>query len=294
MTGRMLEKIEPVILKERPDVVLVYGDTNTTLAGALAAAKLQVPVGHVEAGLRSFNPGMPEEINRVLTDHVSTFLFAPTTTAMENLRREGINSEKAFLVGDVMYTAALFYAAKAETQSRIIERLSLRPGQYLLATIHRAENTDDPPRLRAVFEGLSQMAREMPVVLPLHPRTREALKRAQISPALIETLSIIKPVGYLDMIRLEKHARLIVTDSGGVQKEAFFYQVPCVTLRDETEWVELIDLGWNTLVSPASGAAVAAGIRRGLEAGRGKEEMVYGDGSAPEKILASLIGRVSP
>ena len=249
-TGRMLEAIEQVLLQIVPDLVLVYGDTNSTLAGALAAVKLHVPVAHVEAGLRSYNRRMPEEINRVLTDHASDLLFAPTEAAVENLKQEGISSNRIFLVGDVMYDASLYYGAKAERESRILQQLGLRPKQYVLATIHRAENTDDAQRLRSIFDGLELAAKEIPVIIPLHPRTREALKQeAQLSKVAQHVL-VIQPVGYLDMVMLEKHSRLIATDSGGVQKEAFFYNVPCMTLRSETEWVELVELGWNRLVPP--------------------------------------------
>jgi UDP-GlcNAc3NAcA epimerase len=247
-TGRMLEAIEQIVPQIVPDWVLVYGDTNSTLAGALTAVKLHIPVAHVEAGLRSFNRRMPEEINRVLTDHAADLLFAPTATAVENLEREGIPHGRIFLAGDVMYDAAVFYGAKADAGSRILQELGLRPKQYILATIHRAENTDDGDRLRSIFEGMEMVAKEIPVVVPLHPRTRQALKQKLSLDRIAKHIFIIEPVGYLDMVMLEKHSRLIVTDSGGVQKEAFFYHVPCATLRDETEWVELVELGWNRLV----------------------------------------------
>ncbi|MHB8182985.1 MAG: non-hydrolyzing UDP-N-acetylglucosamine 2-epimerase [Candidatus Desulforudaceae bacterium] len=289
-TGRMLEAVEQVLLQERPDWALVYGDTNSTLAGALAAAKLHIPVAHVEAGLRSFNRRMPEEINRVLTDHASDLLFAPSETASENLRREGIPEERIHLVGDVMYDAALYYGAKAERESRILERLALQPKGYLLATVHRAENTDDPVRLRAIFEGLAVAAREMPVVLPLHPRTRAALAREGMLAETSRHLRLIEPVGYLDMVLLEKNALLIATDSGGVQKEAFFYRVPCVTLREETEWVELVELGWNHLVSPMSRDGVKRAVVAQLaERGRDKPNL-YGNGKAAHLIVERLAG----
>lgn len=244
----MLEAIEAVLIQEQPNWVLVYGDTNSTLAGALAAAKLHIPVAHVEAGLRSFNRQMPEEINRILTDHSSDLLFAPTDTAVKNLLHEGIPENKVHLVGDVMYDAALYYGAKADTHSQILSKLGLSPKGYILGTIHRAENTDDAARLQAIFQGLMQVAQEIPVVLPLHPRTRKALERENLFSEVSESLVLIEPVGYLDMVMLEKNACLIATDSGGVQKEAFFYHVPCVTLREETEWVELVEMGWNCLV----------------------------------------------
>lgn len=250
-TAEMLKRIEEVLLKEKPDLVMVYGDTNSTLAGALAAVKQHIPVAHVEAGLRSFNRQMPEEINRVLTDHISDFLFCPTKTAVENLKREGI-SQGVHLVGDVMYDAVLQYTELAERKSEILERLRLEPKGYALATVHRAENTDDPKRLKAIFQGLVAIAQEgLPAIVPLHPRTRRALSRLS-APSLLGSsappLKIIDPVSYLDMLVLEKNARVILTDSGGVQKEAFFFRVPCITLREETEWVETVEAGWNVLV----------------------------------------------
>src|SRR5687767_11661717 len=250
-TGKMLEMIEAAFQKEKPNVVLVYGDTNSTLAGALAAAKLHIPVAHVEAGLRSFNRRMPEEINRVLTDHASSALFAPTQAAVEHLAAEGVPADRVHLVGDVMYDAALAYARVAEAQSAILRSLGLAAGRYALATIHRAENTDDPRRLQQICRGLAETAAAMPVVFPVHPRTRAALKRADIALADRPGLTLCDPVGYLDMTMLEKSAALIVTDSGGVQKEAYFHGVPCITVREETEWTELVDLGWNRITPPA-------------------------------------------
>lgn len=285
-TGRMLEAIEKVLLSLRPEGVLVYGDTNSTLAGALAAVKLQIPLAHVEAGMRSFNRRMPEEINRVLTDHAADILFASTRRAVQNLRQEGIPKERIHLVGDVMYDAALYYAARAEQKSEVFQQLGLVPKSYILATIHRAENTDNPTRLRAIFEGLAAVSYQiMPVLLPLHPRTRLALTREKI--AVGQQLRLVEPVGYLEMLLLEKNANLIVTDSGGVQKEAFFYEVPCVTLREETEWVELVELGWNRLVPPASAEQVVQGIRAALEQ-RGSPSQPYGDGKAAQKIATIL------
>jgi UDP-GlcNAc3NAcA epimerase len=283
-TGRMLERIEEVLQKERPDVVLIYGDTNSTLAGALAAAKLHIPVAHVEAGLRSFNRKMPEEINRVVADHLSRWLFAPTRAAVENLARDGIAGDKVLLVGDVMYDQAL------AVRDRIgdVGRWGLMPGEYILATIHRAENTDDPNRLAAIFSGLVAVSQRLPVVLPIHPRTRAAIKQAGLVEAE-KRLRLIDPVGFLDMACLEKQARLIVTDSGGVQKEAFFHRVPCATLRDETEWVELVELGWNRLAPPTSAEAVRDGVLAAIDI-RGKEPPpdLYGGGHAAERIVATL------
>jgi UDP-GlcNAc3NAcA epimerase len=284
-TGRMLEAIEEVLLDEKPSWVLVYGDTNSTLAGALAAVKLHLPVAHVEAGLRSFNRKMPEEINRVLTDHASDLLFAPTEVAVNNLHQEGLSS-KTHLVGDVMYDGALFYAAKAQEQSRILETLELKSKSYVLATIHRAENTDNVQRLATIFEGLSVVAETLPVVLPLHPRTQVALEREGIK-ASSRGLHITEPVGYLDMVMLEKNAKLIATDSGGVQKEAYFYRVPCVTLRDETEWLELVESGWNQLTPPKNAETIASSILNRLTI-KGSEVSLYGGGIASNKITELL------
>ncbi len=289
-TGQMLAAIESVLFKVAPDWVLVYGDTNSTLAGALAAAKLHVPVAHVEAGLRSFNRQMPEETNRVLTDHISTVLFAPTAVSVQNLQHEGIDPKAIHLVGDVMYDAALHYSDVADGQSRILSRLSLPLGGYVLATIHRAENTDNPARLKAILGGLSRVATDVPVVLPLHPRTRNVLERNALLHEL-KGLIVIDPVGYLDMVKLEKHAALIATDSGGVQKEAFFFEVPSVTFRDETEWVELVELGWNRLVKPLSPDAVVEGVRAGLTASLGVTCRPYGDGTASRRIVNIMMGQ---
>lgn len=287
-TGRMLEAIERVLLIEKPDWVLVYGDTDSTLAGALAAVKLRIPVAHVEAGLRSFNRRMPEEINRVLTDHASDLLFAPTEVAVRNLQQEGISKERIRLVGDVMYDAALYYGEKAERESRILKRLRLEPKGYILATVHRAENTDDAVRLTSILMAFAEVAREVPVIFPVHPRTRKAMERYGLM-ELASPLNLIEPVGYLDMVMLEKNARLIVTDSGGIQKEAFFYRVPCVTLRKETEWVELLELGWNRLLMPVKlNASALLDVQYGLE----PELTIYGGGLASRRISETIMERV--
>ena len=284
-TGRMMEGIERVLLEENPDWVLVYGDTNSTLAGALAASKLRIRVAHVEAGLRSFDRDMPEEINRVLTDHVSEILFAPTETAVSNAVREGISKDRIRLVGDVMYDAALYYGDQATAASGVLEQLSLTPGDYILATIHRAESTDSPARLARIVEGLVTLAASTRVVIPLHPRTRKALDRDGLFTRLSEAALIVDPLGYFDMLCLEKNARAIVTDSGGVQKEAFFHRVPCVTVRDRTEWVELIESGWNRLVPPETFARVDREI---LNLPQGTEGELFGGGHAAEKIARIL------
>lgn len=245
MTGRMMEAIEGILTKDRPDAVLVYGDTNSTLAGGLAAVKLHIPVIHVEAGLRSFNRNMPEEINRVLVDHISSILLCPTSAAVENLRNEGI-SAGVHQVGDLMYDATLKLAPIAAKHSRILEELCLQPKSYGVATLHRAENTDSPDTLRKAIDFLVHLSDEIPLVLPLHPRTRQALAQAGIAVAA-DRLNLVNPIGYFDMHVLLSNASIVATDSGGVQKEAYFHRVPCITLRSETEWVETIDSGWNRL-----------------------------------------------
>jgi UDP-GlcNAc3NAcA epimerase len=279
-TGRMLEAIEQVLLHERPDWVLVFGDTNSTLAGALAAVKLHIPVAHVEAGLRSFNRRMPEEHNRVLADHMADLLLCPTQTAVDNLAREGI-TRGVHNVGDVMYDAVLHNIGIAEKRSNVLERLELQPKGYLLATVHRAENTDNRARLAGIVEAFGLLAE--PIVFPAHPRTRAALAAFGLS--LAPNVQVIEPVSYLDMLLLEKHACLILTDSGGVQKEAYFFSVPCVTLRDETEWVETVETGWNVVVGadPQRIAAAVQGLRPVA-----RPPLVFGDGRASERI-GSLI-----
>lgn len=248
MTGRMMQALEPVIVSECPSCVIVYGDTNSTLAGALAAAKLHVPVVHVEAGLRSFNRRMPEEINRVLTDHVSSLLLCPTFAAVENLAREGIRAG-VHHIGDVMYDATLDARERARKTSRILDVLGLASGSFALATIHRAENTDSAENLSKVLDFLRSRSVLMPVVLPLHPRTRKKVEEFGLS---LAGLRICKPVGYLDMVRLLENCAEVLTDSGGLQKEAYFHRKPCITLRDETEWGETIAHGWNRLWTVAS------------------------------------------
>ena len=287
-TGRMIEAIERLLLEDKPDWVLLYGDTDSTLAGALAAVKLNIPVAHVEAGLRSFNRFMPEEINRVLTDHTANLLFAPTNKAVENLRQEGISEEKIHLVGDVMYDVALFYGPMAEKQSRILDHLNLENNQYILATVHRAENTDNTDKLAQIMESLSLIAKDQTVVLPLHPRTKKklgAFKRPVVA-HWSSLIRLIDPVGYLDMVMLERKAAVIVTDSGGVQKEAFFHQVPCVTLRTETEWVELLELGWNRLAPPLE-SDIALAIMNAIGT-KGTLKNPYGNGDAAQKIVEVL------
>lgn len=287
MTGRMLEQVEGVLIAEKPDIVIVYGDTNSTLAGALAASKLRIPVAHVEAGLRSFNMGMPEEVNRILTDRISTWLFTPTASASEHLRSEGVASSRIKEVGDVMYDVALHYGARVKGTGRTLERLKLTPESYVLATVHRAENTDYEQRLKSIVNGLEAVALQMPVVWPLHPRTRAALEHIGRLTNLSSDIRLIDPVSYLDMVQLEKYAAVIATDSGGVQKESFFYRVPCVTLRDETEWVELVDSGWNRLQPPHSASAVVDAIVAAIGS-RGQPIELYGKGDAAHRIINAL------
>jgi len=282
-TGQILERVEEVLLQENPQVVLVYGDTNTTLAGALAAAKLWIPVVHVEAGLRSFNRNMPEEINRVLTDRLSALLFCPTKTAVDNLKKEGI-TQGAHNTGDVMYDAFLYNANRAEKISTISARLSIQPGSYYLVTIHRASNTDNPENLRKILKGLGHL--DLPAVFPIHPRTRKALKKLEKKLHSAKPLQhLIDPVSYLDMLILEKNARKVLTDSGGVQKEAYFLGVPCITLRDETEWVETLQGGWNSLVG-TDPRAIGLALRK--DPPRGSRPETFGDGHAAEKMIALL------
>ncbi len=285
-TGRMIEVIEGVLLQEKPDWALVYGDTDSTLAGALAAVKLHIPVAHVEAGLRSFNRRMPEEINRILTDHAANRLFTPTDTATRNLANEGISGEKVQQVGDVMYDAALYYGQRAEQRSRILAALGLESKRYILTTLHRAENTDDSGRMRHILAGFAESLQ--PIVWPLHPRTRKRL--AEFDLVVPDNVRVIDPVGYLDMVMLEKHAVLIATDSGGVQKEAYFHRVPCITLREETEWVELVEAGANRLVDPTTKVtldASACDFDR-LYGHHG----IYGDGTAGHAIAGLLVNHL--
>lgn len=287
MTGRMLAEVERVLLAEKPDIVLVYGDTNSTLAGALAATKLHIPVAHVEAGLRSFNMAMPEEVNRVLTDRISHWLFAPTQTAVDNLICEGSRQESIHLVGDVMYDVALHHGRRVQPEGGLLSRLGLKPKSYMLATIHRAENTDHPERLAAIVDALIAAPQTLRVVWPLHPRTRAALVKSGKLGELESCVHVIDPVGYLDMVQLEKFAALIATDSGGVQKEAFFYEVPCVTLRDETEWVELVEAGWNRLAPPVDAASIRQAFNKAVGV-NGEKITPYGSGNSARLIAGAL------
>lgn len=282
MTGRQLEQLESVMLEQSPEVVLVYGDTNSTLAGALAAAKLHIPIAHVEAGLRSYNRRMPEEINRLLTDHLSDTLFVPTEKARENLRLEGISHAGVHIVGDVMFDAAIFYREKAR-EPVWFESTGMERNDFVLCTIHRAENVDDLARLKCIFSGLRDAG--LPVLLPIHPRTRARIAESKLEAGT--NITLCDPVGYLEMTWLEANCAVVATDSGGVQKEAYFHGKHCVTLRDETEWVELVDLGVNVLTGADSDKIRAAILARaGVLAA---PSAVYGQGQAARKVAEVLL-----
>ena len=291
MTGQMLVKIEEVLLKERPDVVLVYGDTNSTIAGALASVKIHIPVAHVEAGLRSFNIKMPEEINRVLTDHISTLLFCPTEEAVKNLQNEGFMGDKMkgrhFVdnVGDVMYDAVLFYKKIAQPSKKLFNTLKEVNHEFYLATIHRAENTDDEKRLTSIVSALDKISKNMTVILPLHPRTQNLIKQYNL---YFNHIKVIEPVGYFDMLTLLGRCQAVFTDSGGVQKEAYFFHKPCITLRDETEWVELVKFGYNVLVGADCEKIMQAQGELSVKHINFSSQL-YGDGKAGEKIVQRLI-----
>jgi UDP-GlcNAc3NAcA epimerase len=291
MTGRMLEKIEEILEKEKPEWALIYGDTNSTLAGALAASKLHIPVAHVEAGLRSFNMRMPEEVNRILTDRISNYLFCPTDTATLNLQKEGypfktpINTEQEISnVGDVMYDATLFYQKKAKDTVNL-KKWGIGEKCYALCTIHRAENTDDLDRLQSIFKALNIVNKTLPIILPLHPRTKKIISESSFADFLT-FLNVIDPISYIETQRLEMSAKIILTDSGGMQKEAFFHKVPCITLRDETEWVETVQSGWNHVVGASTGKILDC-----FEAIQIPEDRFefYGDGMASSKIVDHLL-----
>ena len=280
MTGQMLEKIEEVLLEEKPDWVMVYGDTNSTLAGALAASKLHIKIVHIEAGLRSFNMNMPEEINRILTDRISTVLCCPTNAAVDNLTNEGYADLDIQIVksGDVMQDGAMFYKDLAVHPSMEIT------DSYILCTIHRAENTDNEERLKNIFEALMEVAKDKQIILPLHPRTKKILQSLEID---ISGLTVINPIGYLEMVWLIDHCDLIMTDSGGLQKEAFFFEKPCITLRDETEWVELVDNGFNVLVGANKEKIIATYMNQQFNSDFNID--LYGMGQASKVIVEQLI-----
>jgi len=311
MTGEMIVKLEEIMLKEKPDIVLVYGDTNSTLAGAIAASKLHIPIAHVEAGLRSFNMKMPEEINRILTDRVSKWLFCPTDTAVENLKKEGYFIEvegrrqkvegfgKVINVGDVMLDAAMYYKQFAKKPSTF----NLQPSAFILCTIHRAENTDDPQRLKNIIEALNEIAKDTQIILPLHPRTRKIVSSfwslvdgekkgtyyitTNNQKPKTKNLIIIDPVGYLEMVWLLEHCSLVMTDSGGLQKEAYFFEKPCITLRDETEWIELIENGFNVLAGADKDKII--NVYKNFNFNENYDINLYGNGIASKNIYEELI-----
>ena len=280
MTGQMLEKIEKVLIKEKPNWVLIYGDTNSTIAGALAAKKLHIKVAHVEAGLRSFNMDMPEEVNRILTDRISNILFCPTDTAIKNLKKEGYDNIDTRIVksGDIMQDAAMFYSKKEQKPNIEI------PKEFILATIHRAENTDDPKRLGSILEALNEIAKETPIILPLHPRTAKIIQNSEFK---TQNLQITEPVGYLEMVYMLNRCKLVMTDSGGLQKEAFFFTKPCMTMRDETEWVELIDNNFNVLVGADKNIIINTFNNHAFN--NSFNINLYGNGVAAKNIISELI-----
>lgn len=280
MTGQMLAQIEQILIKEQPDWVLVYGDTNSTLAGALAAKKLHMKVAHVEAGLRSFNMNMPEEINRILTDRISDILFCPTDLAVTNLKNEGYDNLNCRIVknGDVMLDAAMFYSKKEQKPN-----INL-PNEFILATIHRAENTDDPKRLSSILDALNKIAKETPVIMPLHPRTNKIISTSSYD---TKNITIIEPVGYLEMVYLLNKCKMVMTDSGGLQKEAFFFKKPCVTFRDETEWQELTENGVNIITGANTNKILATVKKQRFDLNFNIN--LYGNGNAAQTIINTLV-----
>jgi UDP-GlcNAc3NAcA epimerase len=299
----MLEGIEEICLKEKPDCLLVYGDTNSTVAGGLCASKLRIPLIHVEAGVRSFNKSMPEEINRIMCDHVSTLLFTPTSTGLDNLKSEGFNVEakKPYSIdnprvhhcGDVMYDNSLYFSSVSDEKSNLIEELGLTSGEFILSTIHRDNNTDVPERLAGIFKAMLEIAEDLPIILPLHPRTKKLLPE-NLSAELFsqidnsKNIRIIDPVGFLDIIALEKHSKMIVTDSGGLQKEAFFFQKPCLILRPETEWVEIVENG-NAIIADADYDKIINGYRLLKSKTDLTYPTLYGDGKAGHFICQEVL-----
>ena len=300
-TGEMMRQVEEILTAQKFDALLVYGDTNSTLAGALAAAKLHIPVIHIEAGLRSFNKSMPEEINRICSDHVSTFLFPPTQTAVDNLHREGFRFDTAKPVtydnpwvenvGDVMYDNSLYFAEIAESESTITQQLGVDGKPFVLCTIHRDFNTDNAERLEGIFVALNQITETsgIPVILPCHPRTAKKLGDLHNKPAV--GIKVIEPVSFFDMIKLEKHAAQIITDSGGVQKEAYFFRTPCIVMRPETEWVEIIDTG-NGVLADADPKRIVDGFTHFSGRTQKNYPELYGDGKAAERIIRVVVDKL--
>lgn len=277
MTGRMIEGIEKILLEEKPNFTLVYGDTDSTLAGALASVKLQIPVIHIEAGLRSFNMQMPEEINRILTDRVSSLLFAPTKRAVENLQREGFENFDCEIVcsGDVMYDVALYYKDRAKKPNMVF------PKEFILCTLHRAENTENLQKMKNIFEALNKISSQIPVIMPLHPRTQNKILANNIQ---AENIYFIEPLGYLEMVWALQNCVMVATDSGGLQKEAYYFKKPCITLREETEWVELLEVGCNCLVG-ADVEKIYQAFKKMSDINLNFDTLLYGNGNASQKIL---------
>ena len=298
-TGRMLEGIEKVLLEESPQGVVVFGDTNSTLSGALAASKINIPVFHIEAGLRSFNREQPEEQNRVLTDHLSDLCFSPTHTAIKNLLREGIQKKRIIKTGDIMADLARIHSETSEKYLGILDELGVKEKQFILATIHRAENTNNPKKLRTIFEALQFIAsssekkyKDLSIIIPLHPRTKKFLNEYKLE-HLLEPLILIEPISFLQMVLLERKAKLILTDSGGIQKEAFFQKTPCVTVRTETEWIELIESGWNILADPSDLGNILQAINKQLMFNcRSIQPSLYGDGFTAQEIIYTIQKRL--
>lgn len=286
MTARMMEGIEPVLIDEKPDFVLVYGDTNSTLAGALVAGKMHIPIAHVEAGLRSFNMKMPEEINRVLTDRISSLLFCPTPTAVGNLENEGFNHHdcQVILCGDVMMDGSLYYGSQSAKKSDICQKMGLETGKFVLATLHRPENSDDAENLSSVFKALDAIHAKNPVVLPLHPRTRKKMEQFDVQ----TNVRLLDPVGYFDMLELLQGCRMVLTDSGGLQKESFFFQKPCITLRNETEWIELADNRFSALAGSRYEDILEC--YHHFDFNRDYNQPIFGEGNASEQIVKGLCG----
>ncbi len=289
-TAHMLERIEQVLQKEEPEAVIVYGDTNSTLAGALAAVKLSIPVFHIEAGLRSGNMRMPEEVNRKIVDHISDMLFVPSQKAACNLKMEGIDQSKVHSVGDIMYDVALYHEQRANNQSKILEKLTLTEGHYILMTVHRAANADNRQTISTLYEAAAELGKTIPVVWIMHPRTKKTFSVLSLQMEQ-EGLRIIEPIGYLDMVKMEKNAKLIMTDSGGVQKEAYFHGVPCVILRPETEWVELVEKGYSLLCPTIVVPEITRQAQNAMNTTISKNEFIYGDGHTVDRIINLILSR---